>query len=101
MADMRARFISERRERVGGVAGQWGQRDSETASTRGGRSSHMGPWCRRQASGVGLRGVLGQKWSQSAHVAFYSYLSIFYFLFSISKFNLNSNLCQIYSLLFL
>jgi hypothetical protein len=61
----------------------------------------MGPWCRRQASGVGLRGVLGQKWSQSAHVAFYSFLFIFSFLFSISKFNLNSNLCQIYSLLFL
>jgi hypothetical protein len=65
----------------------------------------MGPWCRRRASGVGLRGVLGQKWSQSAHVAFYSFLFIFYFLFSISNFNLNSNLnsnlCQIYSLLFL
>jgi hypothetical protein len=54
----------------------------------------MGPWCRRQASGVGLRGVLGlgQKWSQSTHVAFYSFIFIFYFLFSISKFNLNSNL---------
>jgi hypothetical protein len=65
----------------------------------------MGPWCRRQASGVGLRGVLGQKWSQSPHVAFDSFIFIFYFLVSISKFNLNSNLnlnlCQIYCLLFL
>jgi hypothetical protein len=55
---------------------------------------------------VGCTGseVNGPNWSTEAHVSFYSFLFILYFLFSISKFNLNSNLnsnlCQIYSRLY-
>jgi hypothetical protein len=97
-ARLRAHLTGTRRRLPVGPNGQ----RRGVAVTRGGGIGGSGP-------GVGERVLMGQN-TQSGPInrfspLFFSFYLLFYFIFSISKYNLNlnlnSNLCQIYSLLFL